>query len=436
VSARGGETLGTGSGPESPSRSAGPLKGLSLAPVRALRPAVDSTRLGRLLCPPYDVISERQRQELLAADPDNAVAVILPRSSNGEDPYQAAARRLESWSASGLFAVAAQPALYIYEMTSADGAVTRGWLGAVELRDPADSVILPHEDTMPGPVADRLALMTATEADLEPIYLIYDGGGAASHVVAAADALPEVASAVTPDGIGHRLWAVTSPDVHAEVDADLRTRRALIADGHHRYATYLERQRQLRAYRGAGPWDRGLSLLVDSSSYGPQVRAIHRVVHGLSFDAACTGAATIGQVTPVADARAALAGLNEEPEFAAVLTDGDHTAMVRGLREDVLSAVDEPAALARLDVTVVHRVLVARAWRVPDREDVVGYAHALDDAIAEAQRTRGVAVLLRPTPVAAVTAVAAAGSRMPRKTTLFVPKPASGLVMRRFRDQT
>jgi uncharacterized protein (DUF1015 family) len=34
-----------------------------------------------------------------------------------------------------------------------------------------------------------------------------------------------------------------------------------------------------------------------------------------------------------------------------------------------------------------------------------------------------------------VAAIAAAGARMPRKSTLFTPKPASGLVMRRFADQ-
>jgi len=89
-----------------------------------------------------------------------------------------------------------------------------------------------------------------------------------------------------------------------------------------------------------------------------------------------------------------------------------------------------------LDVTVLHRVLVEQVWHLADSVEVVDYAHSVDDAIAEAQRTAaGTAVLLRPTPVAAVAAVAAAGARMPRKSTLFTPKPASGLVMRRFVDE-
>src|SRR6476620_3098576 len=151
--------------------------GLSLAPTRGLRPSVEPDRLGRLLCPPYDVISETDRAALLAADPDNAVSVILPRAAEPStasvrasgDPYTEAAARLDHWVSTGLYRVDPVPRLYVYEMRTADGVTTRGLLGALELRDPADGVVLPHEDTMPGPVADRLALMRATCAALEPI---------------------------------------------------------------------------------------------------------------------------------------------------------------------------------------------------------------------------------------------------------------------------
>ncbi len=86
-------------------------------------------------------------------------------------------------------------------------------------------------------------------------------------------------------------------------------------------------------------------------------------------------------------------------------------------------------------MTVVHRGLVESAWHLVDDVETVHYAHAADEAIRDAKARDGFAILLRPTPVAAVAAVAAAGARMPRKSTLFTPKPASGLVMRRIADQ-
>jgi uncharacterized protein (DUF1015 family) len=408
--------------------------GLSLGPFRALRYAVPDERLGHLLCPPYDVIDDADRAELLAADPDNAVAIILPR---GEDRYSAAAGQLDRWVQDGLLRPDSEAAIYVYEMHTADGATTRGLIGAVELHRYEDGVILPHENTMAGPVADRLALMSATEANLEPIYLVYDGGGAASDLVRTISG-PPIADASTPDGTRHRIWAVTDPSVLDAVAADLGARRALIADGHHRYATYLELQQQADTSRGTGPWDRGLALLVDSSSYGPQVHAIHRVLPTLALSDAIARTLEHATVTEAADPGAALAQADDIEGFAAVLTDGRRTVLMTAIKPALLIGLlepGEPAALGALDVTVLHRAVVGPVWGLTDDVESVDYAHSQDEAIALAQARGGTAVLLRPTPVTAIAAVAAAGARMPRKSTLFTPKPASGLLIRRFADQ-
>lgn len=412
--------------------------GLALHPFRAIRPTADPQRLGKLLCPPYDVIDEKQRAELLAGDPQNAVTVVLPRADNGLDAYQAAAQRLAEWVASGHYAADSQPALYVYEMSDGAQTTTRGLLGAVELRDPADGVILPHENTMAAPVADRLALMSATEANVEPIYLVYDGRGSASAAVRDAERLEPIAHASTPDGIRHRLWAITDPEMHRCIAEDLANRRALIADGHHRYATYRELQGRLDAERGPGPWDRGLTLLVDTSSYGPQVHAIHRVLTNLPLRAAVERLNGCAELVEVADAAAGLRSAETVHGFAAVLADTSRTVLVTdpgGRLAELAVRSGEPSALTNLDVTVLHRGLVEGSWGLPDTVETVGYAHSVDEAVSSAARSGGTAVLLRPTPVGAVAEVAAMGARMPRKSTLFTPKPASGLVMRRFRDE-
>jgi uncharacterized protein (DUF1015 family) len=415
-----------------------PVDGLVLTPFRALRPAANGPELAGLLCPPYDVIGPDERAALLAADPDNAVAVVLPEEINGRDRYESAAALLDGWVSDGKYGVDASEYLYVYEMQTADGSVTRGLLGAVELRDPADGVILPHENTMAGPVSDRLALMSATEANLEPIYLVYDGGGAASEAVASVAERAPMAQTRTSDGITHTLWGLDDPGVLAACAQDLSGRRALIADGHHRYATYRQLQTQLRDERGPGPWDYGLTLLVDSSSYGPQVHAIHRVIVGLTPEDARVQAEAWGLVVShVTDGEVALDDAADSEGFAAVLTDGTHAYLVSdpdGALRRASAQPGEPEALAGLDVTMLHRGLVEQVWKRQDTVESVAYAHSVGEAVDAARQTNGTAVLLRPTPVAAVAAVAAAGARMPRKSTLFTPKPASGLVMRRFLD--
>lgn len=413
--------------------------GLSLAPFRARRFAADPGRLAALLSPPYDVISDAERAALLLGDADNVVSVILPQAPDDEDPYQLASDRLARWTTEtpgrgALLPVDRDPALYVYEMAAAHS-TTRGLIGAVELRDPAEGVILPHENVMAGPVADRLALMDATSANLEPIYLVYPGGGAASDLVASMDAAEPIASATTADGITHRLWAVIDPAVHARVSADLNGHSAVIADGHHRYATYRELQRRRRATHGAGPWDRGLTLLVDTSRYGAHVDAIHRVVPGLDLADAIDRLSRSGgpslAVTPVADIERAVRELGRRPPgppAAVVVAGPDGGVLVEGLR-----APDGELG-SDLDVVAVHRDLIERRWGLEDTVKTVGYAHDVAAALDLARRAAGVAVLLRPTPVAAVMEVARAGGRMPRKSTLFTPKPASGLVIRRFAD--
>jgi uncharacterized protein (DUF1015 family) len=395
--------------------------------------------LGRELSPPYDVISAADRAALIAGSQTNVVRLILPEQDEaglaGGDQYAGARALLDAWLSSGSVAVDKESALFVYEMLDADGSRTRGLLGAVELRDPDDGVILPHENTMAGPVSDRLALMTATEANLEPIYLVYDGGGAASALVASVSDKTPAVDTVTPDGIRHRLWAVTDPAAHEAVATDLAARRALIADGHHRYATY--RQLQANHAGEAGPWDRGLTLLVDTSSYGPQVHPIHRVI-ALGWDdivERTRAAATVGVPIPLAIVEETLANIED---FAVALVHGDEAVVVTDLSAEALRTGlgdDADTALGRLDVTVLHRVLVEQVWGLADTVDTVGYAHDIADAIADAESSGGTAVLLRATPVQAVAEVAAAGARMPRKSTLFTPKPASGIVIRRFADQ-
>ncbi len=407
----------------------------ALHPFRASRYTA-STDIGHQLCPPYDVISPEQREGLAGASDTNAVRVVLPGDAEAAlgdgDRYAGARHLLDSWVAEDVLAVDAEPALYVYEMATG-GELTRGLLGAVEIRDPADGVILPHENTMAGPVADRLALMEATEADLEPIYLVYDGGGPASALVASVDSRTPVAEALTPDGTEHRLWAVSDPAELARVRDDLAGRRALIADGHHRYATY--RQRQAARDGRPGPWDRGLTLLVDTSTYGPQVHPIHRVV-AIERERAVEALRPVARVSapmPVADA---VDQLEQSTTFAVALATGDSAVLVSDLDPDAVAKGLGSTApvLGRLDVTVLHRVLVEHLWGLADDEQTVGYAHDVDEALAAAGTDR-TAVLLRATPVEDVAAVAAAGERMPRKSTKFTPKPASGMVFRRFADE-
>jgi uncharacterized protein (DUF1015 family) len=421
--------------------------GLVLLPFRALRyDTAVAGDLETLTSPPYDVIDADGVAALEAASDRNVVRLILPRDPGGEssdtDRYVAARRVLDGWRADGTLRPDTDPALYVYEQADpVTGHAQRGLLGALALTRAEDGIVLPHENTMAGPVSDRLALYTAVEADLEPIFLVYDGGGAASAAVAEVDGRPPLLDTTLPDGLRHRLWAITDAGQLEAIAADLHDRKALIADGHHRYATYLQRQTERHAAGdGPGPWDHGLTFLVDASAFGPEVHPIHRGVPGRrpAELADLAGAGMQVQELPGGFASALEALEAAGPKGPAyVLTDGSQAWLLSEPDPGQLAAAlpaEHSDAWKALDVSVLHGFVVPALWGLADTVDTVGYEHDVDSAVTAAQRSNGTAVLLNPTPVAAVAAVAADGERMPRKSTLFTPKPRTGLVIRDYRD--
>ena len=139
--------------------------------------------LAEVTSPPYDVIAQDTAQQLRDADPHNVVRLILPRqdpSRPGEE-YHDAARLLADWRREGILVAGDEPALYVYEQrvtgtAGQEGVLQRGLIGAVRLAPDPARIVLPHEDVMPGPVRGRRQLMEATQANLEPIFLLYEGG--------------------------------------------------------------------------------------------------------------------------------------------------------------------------------------------------------------------------------------------------------------------
>jgi uncharacterized protein (DUF1015 family) len=428
--------------------------GLVLAPFRGVRYAEDRVSgLARVTSPPYDVIAADNETRLMAADPHNVVRLILPRHEPGQpgSPFQDAAADLGRWLADGILVPDPVPALYVYEQAAGPVVLQRGLIGALGLVPYAAGIVQPHENVMPGPVAGRRQLMEATQANLEPIFLLYqNGNGVATGLVdAVASGRSPLAEAVTADGLRHRLWAITDPAELGEIAADLAPRTALIADGHHRYAAYLELQRRLRqGGAGPGPWDSGLALLVDSAAYPPRVGAIHRVVEGLVPEKAAKLASAAFTVRELpggtGDVPGALEQLGRacERDVAFVLAGHSRAWLLSDPDPAQLRAAvsDQPAELwQRVGGTVMADLLFARIWGVVDDERCVLAFHDPAEAVRAADQQAGsgcsgggTAVLSCPMSPAQVYQVAALGRKVPRKSTSFGPKPRTGLVLRLF----
>ena len=469
-----------------------PFRGVRYAPARV-------GELANVTSPPYDVIGPGTLGRLRAASPYNIVRLILPEpetspaAPEGELPWafradpravgQLAAALLRAWLDDGVLEVDDLPTLYVYEQCG-PGQEQRGLIGLVQV---GTTAIHPHEDVMPGPVAGRRELMAAVRGNLEPILLVYNGGGGAGghggaagaagggraeDAGSAADAgrsgiaresasttsrlvdwtaeqrIP-LACAVTDDGVTHRLWALTDPAEHAAIAADLAARTALIADGHHRYAAYEELRASVRgAGEGDGPWDFGLAFLVDADEYPLRLGPIHRVIPHLNPAEAArlagqafavteltgTGTDLPGDDGQLADALGRLADAGQQG--TAFLLAGRDGLRLLSRPDAVQLAEAMPSGASprwqALDASVMQELLLARLWSIKDNDRDVLIAHDAEEAVRLAVETGGTAVLCNPMGLAAVTDLAAHGERVPRKSTSFGPKPRTGLVLRTF----
>ncbi|MGW1023201.1 DUF1015 family protein [Streptomyces sp. NPDC002577] len=438
--------------------------GLDLIPFRGVRYVPERVRsLAAVTSPPYDVVVRPDGlHHLESADPHNIVRLILPQNGP-ETRNEQAADTLARWLSEGILAPDPEPGLYVYEQRSGD-VLQRGVIGALRLTEAAEGIVLPHEEVMPHIVADRAALMRATAANLEPLLLTYRGNGATgedakairgkavggnsgtSAVVERTALRPPLLATTTEDGVSHRLWAVTDPADVDEIRSDLSRHQAVIADGHHRWATYLRLRSE---HPSPGPWDFGLVLLVDTARYPLRVRAIHRLLHRLPLSEALTalkskpGAVRVRTVEgPLSYALDALAEAAREGNAYLLAGEGAGPSagggsgrfhLVDRLSPELIAATvpqDRPEAWRTLDATVLHSTLLDHIWRIPDTPEHIAYIHDTAATIAKAERDGGTAVLMHPVREEVVRDLARQGVTMPRKSTSFGPKPATGLVLR------
>jgi myo-inositol-1(or 4)-monophosphatase len=220
-------------------------------PFRAER--YDESKAGpleRLVAPPYDVLSPREREEYLARSPYNVVHLTLP------DDEEQAGRDVTDWRERGVLARDEEPGYWLLSQDYAgpDGVSrTRTGLVASLRAEPYENgVVLPHERTHSGPKEGRLRLLRATRTQLEPIFLLYEGDPLSSPARE-----PDLRSG------GDKLWRV-------EDAPDFENTELLIADGHHRYETAVA-----YAQEGGSPYL--MVVLVPTEQEGLTIFPTHRM---------------------------------------------------------------------------------------------------------------------------------------------------------------
>ena len=353
------------------------------------------------MAPPYDVIPEADVAGYRALSPHNVIRLIRPGSD-----YEGAARTLAAWLSEGVLRED-PPSMYVHEVEVAPGRTRRDLIAALRLEPYESGVVLPHERTHRGPKEDRLALMRATHASLEPLWFLYDGRETpARELLAETAAAPPVARFADAEGMPQRLWTVGRGRVTDGLASALASLPLLIADGHHRYETTLAYSEELGGAADVASRFT-LALLTDIDDPGLEVLPTHRV---MKAGIAVTGGEPAGSLaeTLAAIKGRVAAGVYREGRFQVLALDGD-------------------VAVVELHRQVIDNILGKRS-----AEDFLLYTRDAEEAVRWVDEGVGVSAFFLDAPdLRQVLKLAQEGKTLPQKSTYFYPKPPSGMVIHR-----
>ena len=426
-----------------------PFKGIIYNPEK-----IDN--LNNVMSPPYDIISEDMQTKLYKQHPQNFVRLILGKikqnDSDKDNRYIRAKKLFESWIKNSVLIDSDKKAIYPYKIeykVKNQIKTMNGFFTLLKI-DPEYKFVKAHERTFSKPKADRLNLMRACHANLEPIQLLYiDETDIIRKKID--DSLNKPIINVTGyDGFDHKLWKLEDENLISLIQNKLKDKILFIADGHHRYQTAINYANEVKEKTSnideKAPFNYRMVILVNMFDKGLSILPTHRLIKKSDIDI-----------------NAFLEKLNEyfvveekKVDFSKV----DLAVVTKNIKEDLETETDHKFVMylkgkyylltlkdksymdqfastrsktwRSLDVSILHKIILEHLMDIDQKnlENHVKYTRVDKEAISFVEEGKyDLSFLMNATKIEELKAIAYAGEHMPQKSTYFLPKMLSGLVM-------
>ena len=417
-----------------------------------------------VVAPPYDVIDAEGQKAFYSRHISNVIRLELPIQQPGDNErtnqYTRAAQTLHAWIADGVLTRDPHPAFYLYtiryQMPDGSGGTLHktltGYVGNFRLAELDSGEIYPHENTRAAAKTDRLRLLEACRSNFSPIWSLYsDPEGAVVRTLRQAATDSPRMKFQDDAGFEHTLWTINDSATVASVTDLMRSKPLFIADGHHRYETALNYQKQRRQHVPNGTethsYDHVLMLFTSLEDPGLTVLPTHRVLTTTIPNADRLKALLEPAFEIVPMPMQGLAQETARRNFLQTLRERGRTQpcfglVARGLDQFWVLALRPSHRLPptasprdRLDVSILQQQVIAKLCPTQQELEAIVYTKDEHEALDWVAKGEGEAALLwNATKVDEVRAVATAGERMPHKSTYFFPKPLTGLVLHVMED--
>lgn len=450
-------------------------------PINAIVYNQDKVNMQDVIAPPYDVILDDYREELYKRSEYNIVKLILAKGSKDlSDPnnrYDEAAKNFRTWLDNKILVNIYPPCiLYILQKyTTEDGRKIerKGFIARNKIEDFSTKNILPHEYTMGGPKEDRFNLTKKCEANFSQIFMVYSDSE--KQIEKAVDLTGKPFIDVTDDaGVQNLVYKIEDEKTLALIEKVMSNKTLLIADGHHRYETALNymnyRISQLNAEPFTihnSPFTYVMSYFTNLDDENLLVFPTHRII--TRWIEPYVLLEKVKKYFDVKDFE--FNGQNKQEikeKFLKAIEDENAKQISMGLYmknvnkfylltlkpqsrlglpaqqhdvEPVLNEFGVPDVLKRLDLTVLHKVLITKEFGYSEEEqmaqDGIKYIKQESEAFDLIDLGKAEASFIMAYPkIKDIKEISEAGFRMPQKSTYFYPKLLSGIVINPLNSDT
>jgi uncharacterized protein (DUF1015 family) len=388
-------------------------------PFKGLIPVLEENDdISSRISPPYDVIDERELEELKSNEHNVTRITLNPRNGN----YAQAGKELMDWISSGMLAKDVQSCFYLYRQSFPSQGrrlVRTGIVGILGLEPYEMGTVIPHEETIPKVKEDRLRLLEDTETHCESIFgLFHHSDIPLDELMSSAEPLFETEDS---SSVVHSFHRISDPEMVSRIEEMMRSRTVLIADGHHRYETALRYSIEHEENERKGYV---LSTLVSSDDEGMILLPTHRLLSDLNLDlddllGRMRSHLEVEEVDDFETLRSRVAA-KERMGFGLIVRGG-------GMYYAFLPDAPDDSTLWAIDAYACQEVIFKKA--LGDRIFNIEYEESSEEARRKVIEGRSdLAILLGSPTLEDIWKVAGEGIKMPKKSTFFYPKIWSGFV--------
>ena len=410
----------------------------------------------KLVCPVYDTI-DTAGYDRYSLEKNNIIHVTARRKDMDRDEFIEHARKnLDRFLDSEVLVERKEPAFYIYgimytlrseiltqlpEKSRKDRYFAFGLVCLVRVEELGKGNIIGHENIFEGNTKERYRLMKGCMMNFSPIAAEYSMPGhelnnlfeeylgfKRPNYIPDPEKPPLVD--VTLNGARHLLWEITDWILIERIREMMANQKLLILDGHHRYtASDLMREKDGIEYT--------MMMLMEGGDRALILLPWHRAVRNFSaqnlekivnekFETAWESPENSEEFYSKLHLR------SNEFDVRLGMYDGKKFSILKADEKLVKELSDKQGERVGLDLIVLHEWLISPIIRGRPEEDISFNAIPAEAVARVRNKEFDVAFLMNPVSIKDVVKKASEERRnFPQKSTLFLPKVAEGIVLRR-----